>query len=218
MPVSARRVAAAHLAATTAAPKDVLDGLEVALKRLYRSVRSHNYDGRTRFSLPDGSLSVFWKTSTEGFWMVHIDDDLRREIGWGVVVEKELGPMSAHFPMTGAASTIVRKIVKAVAIVVGNLETWKANRVAPTPEPEPEAIWSVAWTGYQLADAGEDSDENEVNGGYVMKVETFSSESKAVQHARDNGPAYVVRGTQMWNEPLGQVEEHDRHAPTRLVR
>ncbi len=48
---------------------------------------------------------------------------------------------------------------------------------------------------------------------YATEVETFDSKSKAEQEAKDLGNCYVVKGTQMWNEPLGQVEEHDRTAP-----
>jgi hypothetical protein len=49
---------------------------------------------------------------------------------------------------------------------------------------------------------------------YATEVETFPSKAKATAAAKDRGNCYVVKGTQMWNEPLGQVEEHDRIAPS----
>jgi hypothetical protein len=76
----------------------------------------------------------------------------------------------------------------------------------------------------QLKDSGEESSEAwsvvtlGVDHGYAADVEVFSSKSKAEQVARDHGNCYLVKGTQMWNEPLGQVEEHDRPAPTKFFR
>jgi len=71
------------------------------------------------------------------------------------------------------------------------------------PEPTTEA-WSVVTLGKGHS--------------YATEVDTFSSKSKAEQEARDRGDCYVVKGTQMWNEPLGQVEEHDRPAQYRFFR
>lgn len=49
--------------------------------------------------------------------------------------------------------------------------------------------------------------------GYATDVESFSSKEEAFEHVLDYGPAwYAIQGTQMWNEPMGQVEEHDRPA------
>lgn len=52
--------------------------------------------------------------------------------------------------------------------------------------------------------------------GYATEVDVFDSKSEAERVARDRGNCYVVKGTQMWNEPLGQVEEHDRTAPSKF--
>lgn len=49
--------------------------------------------------------------------------------------------------------------------------------------------------------------------GYATEVNLFFSKEEAERGARDLGDCYVVKGTQMWNEPLGQVEEHGRLAP-----
>jgi len=54
--------------------------------------------------------------------------------------------------------------------------------------------------------------------GYATEVQVFDSKSKAEAKARDLGNCYVVKGTQMWNEPLGQVEEHNREAPYKFFR
>lgn len=55
--------------------------------------------------------------------------------------------------------------------------------------------------------------------GYVSEVEAdFESKFQAIARAEELGDAYVVRGTQVWNKPLGTVEEHDRVAPYQHVR
>lgn len=66
-----------------------------------------------------------------------------------------------------------------------------------------EPVWSVAWLGR--------------NHGYVTEVEFYGSKEKAMEAAKLHGDCYVVKGTQMWNEPLGQVEEHDREAWYRYI-
>lgn len=52
--------------------------------------------------------------------------------------------------------------------------------------------------------------------GYAAEVDTYGSKEKAESEARRRGNCYVVKGTQMWNEPLGQVEEHNRTAPSKF--
>lgn len=54
--------------------------------------------------------------------------------------------------------------------------------------------------------------------GYATEVEVFDNKAKAEAKARGLGNCYVVKGTQMWNEPLGQVEEHSREAPYKFFR
>jgi hypothetical protein len=54
--------------------------------------------------------------------------------------------------------------------------------------------------------------------GYATEVDVYSDKSKAEAAAKDLGNCYVVKGTQQWNEPLGQVEEHDRDAPSKYFR
>jgi len=85
-------------------------------------------------------------------------------------------------------------------------------RPAPTPTPAPapkppererEDVWSVAQMGKSHS--------------YVTEVETFGSRADAEDAAREHG-GYVMKGTQMWNEPLGQIEESDRPARYWLVK
>lgn len=57
-----------------------------------------------------------------------------------------------------------------------------------------------------------------VEDGYAAEVDVFKSKADAERAARDRGDCYVVKGTQMWNEPLGQVEENDRTAPSKYFR
>ena len=74
-------------------------------------------------------------------------------------------------------------------------------------------VWSVARSGYDMGE--EDDGEYQ---GYVAEVEMFDSKTDAIAHAKDIGGGTVVKGTQMWNEPVGQVEEHNRDAWTRFYQ
>ena len=48
--------------------------------------------------------------------------------------------------------------------------------------------------------------------GYADEVIDGLSKAEAVEMAQDMGWEYIVKGTQMWNEPLGQIEESSRIA------
>lgn len=48
---------------------------------------------------------------------------------------------------------------------------------------------------------------------YAEDIQVFDNKSEAEAAARRQGNCYVVKGTQMWNEPLGQVEDNTRLAP-----
>lgn len=97
----------------------------------------------------------------------------------------------------------------------------KARKVQKTKEEEAqrakdveeEETWSVARTGYDIGD-----DEEGDYQGYVAQVRTFPSKERAIAYAKSVGGAAVLRGTQMVNEPLGQVEEHDRYVEYRYYR
>lgn len=80
----------------------------------------------------------------------------------------------------------------------------EAEAKAREQAAESEEAWSVVTLGR--------------GHGYATEVDTYSSKAKAEEEARNRGDCYVVKGTQMWNEPLGQVEEHDRDAPYRYFR
>jgi len=100
---------------------------------------------------------------------------------------------------------------KADALLKKGLQALKAKltkaareRDAQNAQRANDEVWSVAHTGH--------------GHGYVTEVDTFSSKSKAMQAAKDAGGAYVMRGTQMWNEPLGQIEESNRPASYQWVK
>lgn len=78
------------------------------------------------------------------------------------------------------------------------------RKKSQVPEELSDQVWSVVTLGRDH--------------GYATEVDTFDSKSAAEKAARDLGNVYVVKGTQMWNEPLGQVEEHDRVAPSSFFR
>lgn len=63
----------------------------------------------------------------------------------------------------------------------------------------PEEMWSVVTMGR--------------GHGYATEVHTFGSKAKAHEYAKNIGDCYVVKGTQEWNEPLGQIEESDKDSP-----
>lgn len=49
--------------------------------------------------------------------------------------------------------------------------------------------------------------------GYAKEVyEGFRSKQEAMKAAEEEGFDYVVKGTQMWNEPIGQIEESNKYA------
>ncbi len=64
---------------------------------------------------------------------------------------------------------------------------------------------------YSTATVGKDH-------GYVIDVQVHDTRAEAERAAREHGGAYVMKGTQMWNEPLGQIEESDRPATYKFVR
>lgn len=81
--------------------------------------------------------------------------------------------------------------------------------------------WSAALTGDNLEDAEDgdwDSDDVSDYQGYVVRVWTFDTKEQAIQKAKSLGGANVMRGTQMENEPLGQVEERRRPIDYRWYR
>lgn len=183
------------------------DDLKEALSRLGvkgsvgRSNQGYNY-------ISMGDVKVTWGYSRGGLrWSVN-----SLYSGW-TLSDGSFG-RGGELPRQDSYEKNVLAIAKAVVSGIKDIEA-KAQRKKVEEE---HGAWSVAWTGYMLADSGEDEDENEVNGSYVMRVETFDSREEAEGYARNNGPAYVVQGTQMWNEPLGQVEEHDRDAKTWFIR
>jgi hypothetical protein len=80
-----------------------------------------------------------------------------------------------------------------------------AEKSKPKEDPvSEEGAWSVVTLGKDH--------------GYATEVDVFKSKADAERAARDLGECYVVKGTQMWNEPLGQVEEHDRMAPSKYFK
>lgn len=89
----------------------------------------------------------------------------------------------------------------------------EARRLKEQQEAQETGTWSVARTGYDVG-----GDEEEEFQGYVAEVETFTSKEKAIAYAKSVGGGAVLKGTQMWNEPLGQIEESSRDVPYRYYR
>jgi len=97
------------------------------------------------------------------------------------------------------------RLKKVLSFFKEGLEEGSRRLKQETKEPEAaDEAWSVVTLGKDH--------------GYATEVDVFSSKEKAEAKARDLGNCYVVKGTQMWNEPLGQVEEHNREAPYRFFR
>ena len=99
-------------------------------------------------------------------------------------------------------------IANAVKDALKKIEIGAAKKKLEEEKAEAEQVWSVARDGYMLEEAGEGDEDN--SQGYIAEVETFNSKEKALAYARDIAPCYLVKGTQMWNEPVGQTEEDDR--------
>lgn len=48
-------------------------------------------------------------------------------------------------------------------------------------------------------------------------IDVFDSKKKAEEKAQEIGQCFLVEGTQMRNEPIGQVEEHTRIAWSKWI-
>lgn len=101
-------------------------------------------------------------------------------------------------------------IAKGVKEALAKIQAGAAKKKQEEEKAESEQVWSVARDGYMIADAEGDDDEGGHSQGYIAEVETFTSKEEALAYARDIAPCYLVKGTQMWNEPVGQTEEDDR--------
>ena len=45
--------------------------------------------------------------------------------------------------------------------------------------------------------------------GYANEIFTFKTKAEARAQREELGEGSIIHGTQMWNEPVGQVEEDD---------
>ncbi len=105
------------------------------------------------------------------------------------------------------APKILKRLVKEAKAAFDKIQAareetkTKAAAAEGSAEDATDNVWSVVTLGKDH--------------GYATEVDTFASKDAAVQAAKERGGVYVVKGTQMWNEPLGQVEEHDKPAWTR---
>jgi hypothetical protein len=120
-----------------------------------------------------------------------------------------IGAMSGNHVLESLASrgtmqNAPARMQKVLSFFKERLE--EAARRVPTETKPGPAVSDGAWSVVSLGKSH----------GYATEVQVFSSKEKAEQEAMDQGNCYVVKGTQMWNEPLGQVEEHDRPAPSKF--
>jgi hypothetical protein len=105
---------------------------------------------------------------------------------------------------TRDAGARLKKVLDFVKEEIAREAAKEKPKEAPALSGEDGSVWSVVTLGKGHS--------------YATEVDTFGSKAKAEAEARDRGDCYVVKGTQMWNEPLGQVEEHDRTAPSKYFR
>ena len=120
----------------------------------------------------------------------------------------ESGEFNVGQPLQKQVQTFAQALLK----VLDKYRTQFAEHDAEADK----GTWSVARDGYMLeetGDAGEDHSQ-----GYIAEVRVFDSKSKALAYAKDIAPAYLVPGTQMWNEPVGQIEEEDRPVRYKLIQ
>jgi hypothetical protein len=126
----------------------------------------------------------------------------------GIGYSSESGEFDVGQPLQNQVHTFAQALLK----VLSNYRTQFEGHEAETDK----GTWSVARDGYMLeetGDAGEDHSQ-----GYIAEVRVFNSKSKALAYAKDIAPAYLVPGTQMWNEPVGQIEEEDRPVKYKLIQ
>jgi len=139
----------------------------------------------------DGKEIVFYPTDKAGMIATNIGQKAHDKAG---VRYRFMKPM-----LPSDVEAVLRALIP---MLMGSraLEPEESREPAPSKKP----IWSVAVTGR--------------GHGYVTEVEANLTRSEAEEKARNWGGAYVVKGTQMWNEPIGQVEEHNRDAPYKFIQ
>ena len=180
-----------------------------AIKRIGNGVRAMGLGSVVRYN-PQGRIDEDHRSIHSTFFLTFQHDKINSAWHPGITFywdkAKELGLVGTsnlvwsarryeHLPL----NKMERAMFNAAEDIVKDLKR-QLNRAS---EPEEEA-WSVVTTGE--------------NHGYATDVEVYPSKAKAEAAARNQGNCYVVKGTQMWNEPLGQVEEHDRPASYKFFK
>lgn len=124
------------------------------------------------------------------------EDKLGSVEGWGLI-----GPKTVHdkLPLNKMADAMFDVADDILRDIKHLLEKKTQDK-----RQETDQVWSVVTLGKDH--------------GYATDVEIFGSKDEAEERAKNLRNVYVVKGTQMWNEPLGQVEEHDRDAPSKFFR
>lgn len=193
--------------------------LSDALSHVGIKAKIRGFEYERNMIVGEEGLNLYWNTtdnSSHFFWIL-------RHPYTGERLPDGEGSYSGRVPMTE-----VEKGAKAIAAEVK--DTLKKIEVGAAKKKkeeeakvlqETQGVWSVARTNDMIAETnrgGDDEDDDGERNGYIGEVETFNSKEKALAYARDIAPCYVVKGTQMWNEPIGQVEEHDKVAWYQFVQ
>lgn len=150
-------------------------------------IRTNDWRGEIKggfsFNFKHPDINPIWRPGISFYWS--IGDNQGQVSSFGLVWgQKEVSDNTSLAQMNKAMMSITDAIVKDLQKQLEQKE-------------KSDEVWSIAT-----------KDED----GYAKEVDTFESRESAEEEARDRGNCYVIKGTQMWNEPIGQVEEHDRQA------
>jgi hypothetical protein len=158
------------------------------------SLRTKEFDGSVE------SLKWMWNIKAPNEWMFS-------------------GPFGT-IPVTTSIPKLLALLVENVVKADGEVQA----RIKQREEEEDKGnwgVWTVARDGYMMnmSDGDDDGDDDGNHSqSYISEVREFTSRSKALAYAERVAPAYLVEGTQMWNEPVGQIEESDRPGKYKLIQ
>lgn len=134
---------------------------------------------------------------------LRVSRNLKGDINWSLQRVGEY--MSLNTPIEGQvpngdikqqALLLVKTMVTTIPAVWAEIKAIQAEKEQQEKEEESDEVWSAFWIGRRH--------------GYVTEVALFGSKQEAIDAAKDAGGGYVLKGTQMENEPMGQIEESNK--------
>jgi hypothetical protein len=158
------------------------------------SLRTENFNGSVE------SLKWMWSTKALNIWRF----------------SGPIGIVAVTTPIPKLVTLLVQDIIKTDGEVQARLKQREEEE-----DKGKWGVWTVARDGYMMnmSDGDDDGDDDGNHSqSYISEVREFTSRAKALAYAERVAPAYLVEGTQMWNEPVGQIEESNRPGKYKLIQ